>query len=217
MAGVGRMVKESIVEHVNTQLAERPNVFVASVNRLPAPETDAFRQKLHASQARLIMVKRRLGKRAFAQLKIEGLDQLLDGSVGLILAGEDFLATAKVLVEFHKAHEEQVKVRGGVVDGQVCDTQRVVQLANLPPKPVLLAQVVATLEAPIADVIFTIERLIGDIAWVAEQAAAAKPAAPAPAAAAHPAEGGTTPSGEASSTSTPPAEGGAAPTPETTS
>ena len=181
MAGVGRMVKESIVEHVNTQLAERPNVFVASVNRLPAPETDAFRQKLHASQARLIMVKRRLGKRAFEQLKVEGLDQLLEGSVGLILVGEEFLAAAKILIEFRKTHEEQIKVRGAVVDGQLCDKQRVEQLASLPPKPVLLAHVVATLESPMADVIFTIERLIGDIAWVAEQAAAAKPAAAAPA------------------------------------
>jgi len=181
MAGVGRMVKESIVEHVNTQLAERPNVFVASVNRLPAPETDAFRQKLHASRARLIMVKRRLGKRAFEQLKVEGLDQLLEGSVGLILVGEEFLAAAKILIEFRKTHEEQIKVRGAVVDGQLCDKQRVEQLASLPPKPVLLAHVVATLESPMADVIFTIERLIGDIAWVAEQAAAAKPAAAAPA------------------------------------
>ena len=174
MAKVGRMVKESSVAEVVDRLALSPNFFVTAVNRLPADETDAFRQKLFASRASLVMVKRRLGQRAVEPLKIAGLAELLEGSICLVLVGDDPLATAKLIMEFRKSREEQLLVRGGVVDGQLLDTARVEQLAQLPPKPVLLAQVVATLEAPIADVIFTIERLIGDIAWLAEQVAATK-------------------------------------------
>ena len=179
MAKVGRMVKESSVSEVSNRLAESPNFFVTAVNRLPAADTDAFRQKLFASRARLVMVKRRLGQRALEPLKITGLAELLEGSICLVLVGDDPLATAKLIVEFRKSREEQLLVRGGVIDGQLLDKARVEQLAALPPKPVLLAQVVATLEAPIADVIFTIERLLGDIAWLAEQVAASKPL-PAP-------------------------------------
>ena len=110
-----------------------------------------------------------------------GLKELLEGSIGLVLSGDDVLQTAKLIVEFRKTHEEQLSVRGAVIDGQLLDQSRVEQLAQLPPKPVLLAQVVATIESPIADLIFTIERLIGDIAWIAEQAVAKKPAeAPTP-------------------------------------
>ena len=178
MAKVGRMVKESSVSEVSNRLAESPNFFVTAVNRLPAADTDAFRQKLFASHARLLMVKRRLGQRVVEPLKITGLAELLEGSICLVLVGDDPLATAKLIIEFRKSREEQLLVRGGVIDGQLLDTTRVEQLAALPPKPVLLAQVVATLEAPIADVIFTIERLIGDIAWLAEQIAAAKPLPP---------------------------------------
>ena len=175
MAKVGRMVKETSVQEIATNLSERPNFFITAVNRLPAAETDAFRQKLFASQARLLMIKRTLGLRAFEPLKISGLSELLEGSIGIILSGDDPLLVAKTIAEFRKAHEEQLMVRGAVIDGQLLDQARVQQLAELPPKPMLLAYVVATIESPMADVIFTIERLIGDLAWLAEQVASKKP------------------------------------------
>lgn len=208
MARVGRLIKEAGLEEVSTALSARPNFFVTGVTRLPAPEADAFRKQLGASQARLVVVKRRLGRRAVARLEMAGLTDLLEGSVGLVLAGDDPLAVAKLLVEFRKAHEERLVVRGGVLDGQLLDAARVEELAQLPPKPVLLAQVVMTLEAPLADVIFTLERLIGDVAWLAEQAAAAKPA-PAT-------EAGTPPTGGVAEGSADAAGGGKQekPTPE---
>lgn len=178
MAKVGRLVKESTIRELETRLAERPNFFVTVVNRLPAPETDVLRQRLARSHSRLLMLKRRLGLRALEPLKLEGLTALLEGSVGLVLSGDDILQTAKLIVEFRKSHEEQVLVRGGVIDGQLVDARRVEELASLPPKPVLLAQVVATIESPLADVVFTIERLIGDVSWIIEQRANQKEGKP---------------------------------------
>ena len=175
MAKVGRLVKESTVQEVGAQLSERPNFFVTEVNKLPASEADALRQKLFASQAHLVVVKRRLGQRALEPLNIAGLAELLEGSVGLVLSGGVTLQTAKLIVEFRKTHEDRLTVRGAVIDGLLLDQRYVEQLAQLPPKPVLLAQLVATIESPIADLIFTVERLIGDLAWTIEQAAAKKP------------------------------------------
>ncbi|MDP3722980.1 MAG: 50S ribosomal protein L10 [Candidatus Omnitrophota bacterium] len=169
MANVGRLVKEAMVGELSGWLSDRKNLFVTRVNRLPASEADAFRQKLHASQARLVVVTRRLGRRVVEQLQITGLPELLEGSVGLVW-GEDVLPTAKLLVEFAKAHEAQLSVRGAVVDGQLLDASRVEALASLPPVPVLRAQVIWTVESPIAELIATVEQLIGEVAWVVEEA-----------------------------------------------
>jgi large subunit ribosomal protein L10 len=183
MAKVGQMVKEGSVQELAAQLSERPNFFITRLNRLAAPDADVLRRQLFGSRAQLLVVKRKLGQRALGGLKLDGLAELLEGSVGLVLAAEDAPATAKLLVDFRKTREEQIAVRGAVIDGQLLDAARVEYLAQLPPKPVLLAQLVATIESPIADVVFTLERLLGDIAWLAEQAAATKPASgPAPAA-----------------------------------
>ena len=205
MARVGRLVKESSVTEVSSQLSDRPNFFIASINQLPASEADIFRRKLAASSAKLIMIKRRLSHRALEPLKLSGITELLEGSVGFVLAGDDVLLAAKILVEFQKTHEQLMGVQGGVVDGQLLDKSRVKELAGLPPKPVLLAQVLSTIEAPLADVIFTVEQLIGDVAWAAEQAATKKPAeSPAPVAPSAVPEAQTAP--ETPSTSTAPAE-----------
>ena len=179
MAKAGRMVNESMVEEIGSRIAERPNMFITTLERLPADETDGLRRKLSRSQAHLVMVKRRLGRRAVEKLNLPGLAELLHGSVGLVLVSDDSLAIAKLLMDFKKSHAEQLVIRGAVVDGQLLDKNRVEELASLPPKPMLLAQVVITIESPLADVIFTMERLIGDIAWNLEQAAAKKPAEPA--------------------------------------
>jgi large subunit ribosomal protein L10 len=179
MAKVGRMVKDGSIQEIAAQLSERPNFFITAINRLSAPDADTLRRQLFGSKAHLLVVKRRLGQRAVSGLNVAGLSELLEGSVGIVLVETDVPAAAKRLVEFRKTHEAGLAVRGAVVDGQLLDASWVERLAQLPPKPVLLAQVVATIEAPIADVIFTVERLIGDIAWLAEQVASQKPL-PAP-------------------------------------
>ena len=177
MAQVGRLVKESLIEHVTNRLNEHPNFFVTSITKLPASEADVFRQKLFASHARLVMVKRRLGLRAVEGLKLSGSRELLQGSVAFILAsGEDAAQIAKLISDFRKSHEEQLVVQGAFIDGQLLDKSRVEQLAQLPSKFVLLAQVVGAIESPMADVIFTLERLIGDLGWVVEQMATKPPA-----------------------------------------
>lgn len=178
MADVGRMVKELSVEEFSATLAAAPNFFVTQINRLPATEADVLRQKLHTSQARLVMIKRRLSERALERLHTPGLSDLVDGSVGFVFTSGDILQAAKLLIDFRKTHEEQLVVRGALIDGQLFDTTRVEQLAQLPPRPMLLAQVVLTIESPITDVIMTLEQLLGDLAWVAEQVAAHRPAAP---------------------------------------
>lgn len=177
MAKAGRLIKETLVQEIAARLTERPNFVVTTINRLSAPEADDLRRKLSASQAQLILVKRSLGLIALKPLKNSSIDALLAGQVGLVLPGGDVAQTLKAIAEFIKTHEEKLGVRGAWVDGQVMDKKAVEYLAALPARPVLLAQVVGTLEAPIADVIFTIERLVGDIAWIAEQASEKKPAA----------------------------------------
>ena len=174
MPNVGRLVKESVVKELSERLSQRPDVLVTTVNRLSSVEADSLRRKLFSSQARLVLVKRTLGKRMMDQLNLSSVTELFEGSVGLILPGEDVLPAAKIIVEFIKTHEEQLAVRGAFIEGVLLDKQRVEELASLPPKPVLLAQVVATIESPMADLIFTVERLIGDLIWATDQAAEKK-------------------------------------------
>ena len=59
----------------------------------------------------------------------------------------DCSAVAKLLVEFGKK-QEQVKAKGGYMDGAVLSAAEVGALADLPAKPVLQAMLLGVLQAP---------------------------------------------------------------------
>ena len=67
--------------------------------------------------ARYVVVKNTLAQRALAANKIAELDDHLAGPTGLVLAGPDPLAAAKVLTEFAKEFQKPA-VRIGLVDGK---------------------------------------------------------------------------------------------------
>ena len=179
MAKVGRLVKDLIVQELSAALKERPSFFVTSLGPLPAVEADGLRKRLRGANARVVMIKRRLGLRGITTAPTDDIKGLFSGSVALVLPGEDIIPAAKLLVDFAKANQEKVSIRGGWVDGQLLDAKRFEHYANLPPKPQLIAEVVGAIEGPLANVIFTIESVLGELPWILEEAGKKQPAAPA--------------------------------------
>ena len=187
MAKVGRLIKELAVKELTTTLKERSNFFVASIGPVTSVDTDAFRKRLRANRAHLVTVKRTLGLKSLAALKLDEAASLFSGSIALVLPGEDLIPAAKLLVEFAKSNDEKVTVRGGWVEGQLLDKKRLEELAGLPSKPQLLAELILTLESPMTNVVMTVESVLGELARVLEEVGKKAPAAPEAAPAAAPA------------------------------
>lgn len=178
MAKIGRLVKDLAVQELAAALKERPNFFITGVAGLPVVEADTLRKRLRGAQATVMMVKRRLGLRGVSSMEhADGLKEFFTGSVAFVFPGEDIIPAAKLLVEFAKSSQDKLTVRGGLVEGQVLDKKRIEQLASLPSKPQLIAEVIGAIESPIVDLIFTVERVLGDVAWVLEEAAKTRPQA----------------------------------------
>ena len=177
MAKVGRLVKELMVRELTEALRERPSFFVASMGPLQAVEADTLRKRLRTVNARLFRVRRTLGLQGFKSLQIDGsTTAMLEGSVGLVLPGEDIVPAAKLLVDFAKDHQEKLAVRGGLVEGQVLDKKGLEFLASLPSKPQLIAELIGVLESPITDLILTLEGALGELPWVIEEASKSRKA-----------------------------------------
>ena len=177
MAKVGRLVKERMVEELSDALKSSTSVLIASIGPLKAAETDSLRKRLRGSQARMFVAKRTLSARGVSVLSgADGLVKLLSGSVAFVIPGEDVVKTAKIIVEFAKANEGKLTIRGGLVEGQVLNDKSVAAIASLPPKLQLIANVVGALESPFSSLILALEHHISDLAWVVEEAAKHKPA-----------------------------------------
>jgi large subunit ribosomal protein L10 len=108
-----------------------------------------LRRRLKAAGVSYIVVKNTLAQRALAANSVTALDDHLAGPTGLVLAGKDPVAAARVLTDFAREFEKP-GIKIGLVDGRPVTADQVKRLASLPPREVLLAQLAGTIQAPVA-------------------------------------------------------------------
>ncbi len=82
---------------------------------------------------------------------IAGFAVVSDQMTGPLIYGfsEDAVAAAKVVAEFAKTNDKLV-IRGGAYGGKALDANGVKQLASIPTKEVLLAQLLGLMQSPVS-------------------------------------------------------------------
>jgi large subunit ribosomal protein L10 len=65
---------------------------------------------------------------------------------------QDAAAAAKILHDSFKS-KELPRIKAFIVDGEIFRAEAITRLAELPPKEVLLSQIIAGVQAPIANVV----------------------------------------------------------------
>ena len=150
--------REASVIALAERLSGSPNIYVTDFSGLDVAKMTELRRRLRAAGARYVVVKNTLAQRALAARQIVSLDSHLSGPTGLVLAGADPLAAAKVLGEFAKEHQKPV-VRIGLVDGKPVDPAYVRRLGSLPPRADLLAQFAGALNGILYQVVGALEAL----------------------------------------------------------
>jgi large subunit ribosomal protein L10 len=94
------------------------------------------------------VVKNTLVFRAAEQAGKPQLRDIIEGPVALAF-GDDAVNTAKALNQCIKSSILPLQIIGGLLGDQIMPPQEVVNLANLPPREVLIAKLIGQLQAPI--------------------------------------------------------------------
>ena len=140
--------KAAIVDGLTERLASSPSFYVADFTGIPVKPMTELRRKLRSAGSEFVVVKNTLALRAFEAASVSGLEPMLKGPTGLVLAGGDPVTVAKVLAEFQKDFE-QLRVRAGIVEGRPVTSAEVTRLATLPPREQLFGQLAGTFQAPL--------------------------------------------------------------------
>lgn len=141
--------KQETVASLVAKLRGSPSLYVTDFTGLNVARLTLLRRRLRAAGVEYVVVKNTLALRAFGEAKVSGLDSHFAGPTGLVLAGADPVAAAKVLSDFAKEFEKP-SVKAGLVDGKAISPAQVKQLAALPSKTELLGQLGGVLQAPMA-------------------------------------------------------------------
>jgi large subunit ribosomal protein L10 len=141
--------RQATVESLSAQLKGSPNLYVTDFSGLNVLRMTEFRRRLRAAGVEYVVVKNTLAQRALAANAVTGLEGHLKGPTGLVLAGADPVAAAKVLADFAREFEKPA-IKVGLVDGKPVTPDQVKRLASLPSREQLLSQLAGALQAPMA-------------------------------------------------------------------
>lgn len=149
---MNRTEKTNEVSKLKQRFEKAKAMILADYRGLTVAEVTELRQKLHAQQSTVKVVKNRLAKLAFKDLNVEGMDSFLKGPTAIASSDTDAVIPAKVLVDFAKTHEK-LQLRAGYMDGIVLDIKSIMALATLPSREVLLSKMLGSLQAPATNLV----------------------------------------------------------------
>ena len=163
--------KEAVVAEIKGWLTNSKGVVLMSYNKLNVATDTQLRRELRAAGVQYKVVKNTMLRIAAKQAGIEGLDSHLEGTTAMAFA-DDAVAPAKVLCDFMKKNKLEdpgiLTVKVGMVEGKVIDTAGVKALANLPSREVLVAKLLGSMNAPIANCVGVLSGIIRNFVGVVE-------------------------------------------------
>jgi len=173
---LNRSEKEAVIAEVTGLAAKAQTLVLAEYRGITVADMTRLRNAARDKGVSLSVLKNTLARRAVAGSAFEVVGDQMTGPL-IYGFSEDAVAAAKVVADFAKTNDKLV-IRGGAFGGKALDVEGVKQLANIPTKEVLLAQLCGLLMSPISRTAV----VLGALAAKRGEGAAEEPAAEAAAA-----------------------------------
>ena len=170
--------KQAIVAELTEKIQKATAGVIVDYKGITVEEDTALRKECRESNVDYAVVKNTLLRFAFNNTGLGDLDDLLNGTTSLALC-DDPVAPARVMANYAKKLDGKFEIKGGFMDGKPVDLATIQSLASIPALPVLQAQVLGTMLAPITGLAVVLKQIAEKNGAPAEDAAPAEEAAPA--------------------------------------
>ncbi len=170
--------KQAIVADLTNKLQNAAAGVLVDYKGITVAEDTALRAELRKNNVEYAVVKNTLLQFAVNNCGMNELDELLNGATALAICHDDPVAPARTVNDFAKKIDGRFEIKGGFMDGKAMPLNEVMALAEIPPLPVLQAQVLGTMLAPISGLACVLKQIAEKQGAPAEEA----PAEEAPAA-----------------------------------
>lgn len=162
---ISKEKKNTLVADLTELLSSAKTTVYAKYQGLTVADLQELRKAAREAGVKIKIVKNRLVRVAMGQIAVyKDTDTTgLTGQLLYAVSDSDEVAPAKVLAEFAKTHQA-LELIGGFSDlGNTLSEAEIKDLASLPSKNELIAQVVAQLLSPVTD---TVSGLAGGVSGI---------------------------------------------------
>jgi large subunit ribosomal protein L10 len=144
--------KQAVVDKLIARLKDSSAGVICDYRGITVESDTALRRDLRKAGVDYTVIKNTLLSRAAVNCGLGDLAPYLNGTTSLATS-KDPVAAAKVLADYADKSKGAFTIKAGFVDGKVIDTKGVEALAKLPPRDVLIAQVLGGFNAPISGLV----------------------------------------------------------------
>ena len=140
--------KETLVNEVSEELKKSASSIIVEYRGLTVAKMSELRRELRKQNATLKVYKNSIVSRAANLAGYSELEEELTGPNAIVFSETDSTSAAKLLTKFAKRNDELV-VKGGIVEGKYVDSKEMKIVATLPNKEGMLSMLLSCLQAPI--------------------------------------------------------------------
>jgi large subunit ribosomal protein L10 len=161
--------KMQTVAEIKEKLSTTKGAVLTNYRGLTVAQDTKLRRKLREAGVEYRVFKNTMTRIAAKEAGIEGLDTYLEGPTAIAMSYTDPVAPAKVISDFVKEHKLQaLEVKAGLVEGKVIDAEGVKALSSLPPREVLIAKALGSMQAPITGFVNVLSGSLRNLVYALE-------------------------------------------------
>jgi len=153
-------VKE--VEMLREKINSAKGLYLTDYTGLKMEDMSRLRGELRKSKGEFKVSKNTLIRRALEGTVYSGISEELSGQTGIGFGYDDPTLPAKILHEFYKKIEKP-KVKIFFLEGRQYESKELSQIATLPSREILLAQVIGAIQAPLANLVGTLDGMLSNL------------------------------------------------------
>jgi large subunit ribosomal protein L10 len=146
---IGKTGKQIVIDEITDKLKSAKGIILTDFRGLNVHDLGDLRKKLIDQGIEYKVVKNTLIERAVDKCELEELKEHLTGPTALAFGYDDAISPAKTLVSFAKTNEF-LNIKAGVIEGRVLDAAGVKNVASIPSREQLLANLLAGIQSPLS-------------------------------------------------------------------
>ena len=170
--------KQRVIEQAKEWYSQSTGVFFTDYKGLTVKEMQKLRRELRAKGGEIHVLKNTLFRIAAGEDTATMPYEHHNGTTAVTFVFQNESDVAKALLDYARTNKKLV-VKGGYFGGKPLDASGVTALSELPPREVLISQVIGAIAAPLSGLVGVIEALYADpirtIGAVADKVAEGSP------------------------------------------
>lgn len=178
-----RSEKADSVDAITKKFHAAKSIFLTDYSGLTVEAITDLRRKMRKSKVEYLVVKNTLARISARNAGCEAIVKHLDGPTAVALGMDDPVAPAKIIADFVKGDREKPKIKACLLDGQLYEGAQAIDLAKLPTRGELIAQLLGSMNAPLTGMVQVLSGVLRNFVYalnaVAEKKKEQEPPAPA--------------------------------------